>query len=271
VTGEVAIVAVLVLFYLSDCVVVSGSEARFLTGWRRGWWRRRGSIDINLSGPRRIAFAGVLPPLNPCIAADSGTLDVAAVRQSIGALQRHALPLLVLNNILFFSILVALPGVLLIERYAAYLTIAIIVSVLLWAATAACFLWTRRKTLGPSRFTQRVFTTLASPMALMRSIDVIAQQLFQPFHALALATVLCPREEVAAVARQYYFPQRPEERVPSEIEAFIRKHGLKGLVTAPPPRESGSESYCPRCWTQYGAGADVCADCEGRPLTAFTL
>lgn len=269
-TGEVAVVAVLILFYVSDCAVVSGPEARFFTGWRRGAWQLRRAIDINLNGPRRIAFGGVLPPLNPCIAADAGTLDVAAVRQLLDTLHRRALPLLLLNNVLFFAILVALPAVLLIERYAAYLTLAILISVSLWAATAGCFLWTRRRVLGPARFTQRVFTTLASPMALMRSVDTIAEQLFQPFHALALAAVLCPREELASLARQYYFPRAPDDPVAPEIEKFIKKQDLRELVLAAPARETGAASYCARCWTQYGASAEACADCDGRRLTPFT-
>jgi hypothetical protein len=55
------------------------------------------------------------------------------------------------------------------------------------------------------------------------------------------------------------------------LEAWLRaqKVDLEELIHPPPPSDTASVSYCPRCLAQFATPAGLCADCGGVELKPF--
>lgn len=136
-----------------------------------------------------------------------------------------------------------------------------------------------------------VATLLLSPPAAIRAHDLLTRDLLAEFHPLAVASVLCEQEEIAALAaatlRDARFPAYPvcpseddaacrteawsRERLTRALERFVERiGGTTALVDAPPERLSEDcRAYCPRCTNQFVLSEGTCHACGGRPLVPF--
>jgi hypothetical protein len=127
-----------------------------------------------------------------------------------------------------------------------------------------------------------------SPPAAIRARDLLARELLSGSHPLAVALVLCGREELQAFAaravRDARFPVADagatEDRLSRSaeewfhqaqrqaLESFARESGLSvEELLAPPPRQDPAvASFCPRCHAQYRTQGASCPDCVSVPL-----
>ena len=123
-----------------------------------------------------------------------------------------------------------------------------------------------------------LFSILLSPINAIRASDLLARDLFAGFHPVAVAQVVCRREEFESLAaeqlRAIKFSHSGSggyaDQVQHSLEALLQKAGLepKSLLEAP-QREDNCVSYCPRCLAQYTKTREDCADCGFSPLNAF--
>lgn len=141
---------------------------------------------------------------------------------------------------------------------------------------------------------KRLLMTCCSPAVAMKAADALARPLFQGFHPIAVATVVCRPEESKALAipllRELRYPLPASEQPRSETEQFfstplgqsftqrllarlLQVAASAGLTPAeietPPPQDEGAVSYCPRCHRQFVIVRDGCDACAGLPLAAF--
>ena len=130
------------------------------------------------------------------------------------------------------------------------------------------------------RFTRLLSTALFPPISI-RAADWICQHKLQEFHPLtAFKTWESPElfEKIATQTwRQTRWPRGTSAESGSDdlqvkaLEEFLDAQGLPAeKCDAAPLQQSGSESYCPRCHTQYASPASVCADCGGVKLVMFS-
>ncbi|MGH9363636.1 MAG: hypothetical protein ACRD2T_17130, partial [Thermoanaerobaculia bacterium] len=127
-----------------------------------------------------------------------------------------------------------------------------------------------------------------SPPAAIRARDFLARELLPGSHPLAVAGVLCGREELQAFAaravRDARYPvadaDPTENPLARSIEAWFGEAerealerfapeaglGVEELLAPPPRQDSAVASFCPRCLLQYRTESASCPDCAGVPL-----
>lgn len=214
--------------------------------------------------------------------------DVAAANARRKAFERIARPLRVLSNALWLALFGGL-GVAVALQNMLYLLAAAALTLLLWPVNAFVFTRTLRrqtwlgKGQGPE-LSKRV-VTLLSPLSAVRSVDVIARELWVSWDPFAVAAVLLSTGELRSFARPQLVAVASREgdglawwhgELRSRMERVLAERGIgvKELL-APPGREGQHVThYCPGCLAQYEAGAGgegQCANetCQGIPLCAF--
>ena len=130
---------------------------------------------------------------------------------------------------------------------------------------------------GEGRF-KSVFSTVLSPIYAIRAEDAVARDLLAGFHPVAVAGVMCSKQDLEAFAgeqlRTDKFSSRGTgwygEQLQLVLARLLEKKGVdvKRLLAAP-EREEGCVLYCPRCRAQYTKAREGCADCGYGELLAF--
>jgi hypothetical protein len=130
---------------------------------------------------------------------------------------------------------------------------------------------------GEGRF-KSVFSTVLSPIYAIRAGDALTRDLLAGFHPVAVAGVMCSRNELEAFAGEQIrinkFSARGANSYSDQLELtltrMLEKKGIdvKRLMAAP-DREEGCVVYCPRCHAQYTKAREGCADCGYGELLAF--
>jgi hypothetical protein len=115
--------------------------------------------------------------------------------------------------------------------------------------------------------------TLLSPISAVRIVDVLARHLLAAWHPVAVASVLCGRDDYLALARAACFSMAEDGC--ARLVAFLREAGDWEAVQAAPEAEDGCAAYCPACHAQFGERASQCPDCHvpvrRHPLTRADL
>ena len=146
-----------------------------------------------------------------------------------------------------------------------------------------CYVRARRVLAGEGRQSPSVVIFALSPPAAARAMTALTRDLAADVHPASAILRLCPIEDARAFAaharRTARFRGDDAEGIP-EAEWFAARWAARldalleetiGLATVPiaPAHDGESQSYCPRCWTQYTAAAGTCAECGDIALVAF--
>jgi hypothetical protein len=137
------------------------------------------------------------------------------------------------------------------------------------------------------RFSQTL-TILLAPCSAARANDLLSRYVLEQFHPLAVARQLASptafRHLAAHWLRELHYPAQPvcPVRAPEAqtIEADSRAHWLElinefllalglnpvELLQPPAAMDDTCHQYCPRCLSQFAAGARECPDCGGITL-----
>ncbi len=155
---------------------------------------------------------------------------------------------------------------------------------LLLAVLAARVFWRgarRLRTLGPTDRFQDLVLMVLYPPAAARFQDSLGSCLLTELDPLAAAAASRGRIDLPSLARTRLASIPPREdgseilrwfdtEVAAAVDALLHGEGISPeAVHLPPLRESGAESYCPRCRTQYRVGCGVCPDCPRVCLVGF--
>jgi hypothetical protein len=126
-----------------------------------------------------------------------------------------------------------------------------------------------------------------SPWLSSRSMDLLADPLFEGFHPLTLGRLLLTEETFTPWARKWllelkYPPvqaggpdvplllENSREEEERRLSQWLKEWGLETAKLLAPPAKSGDQdqSYCGRCEVTYHPKEGSCKDC-GRDLVAF--
>jgi hypothetical protein len=219
--------------------------------------------------------------------------DAGVVKQRLAVFQKQARMLSVVTNVLFIALFVGLAALVRLPL------VVILVPVLTVVATAwiAAPLLTELR-LRSSRWlrpewrpeaSKRVLTAL-TPLGAIRSVDLLARELFGDLDPLAVASALLPRVGFVAAARPRLVELRFGRGAPAgtqpdaawwrsvmraRIEQLLRSRGIdvETLIAAPARNGPQVASWCPSCLAQYDADhhQDGCnnAGCDCIPLVRY--
>jgi hypothetical protein len=137
------------------------------------------------------------------------------------------------------------------------------------------------------RFSQTL-TILLAPCSAVRANDLLSRYALEQFHPLAAARHFASPDAFRHLAahwlRELLYPARPVCPVSAPeaqtTEANARAHWLERinefllalginpaeLLQPPAAMDDACQQYCPRCLSQFAAGASGCSDCGGIPL-----
>lgn len=252
--------------YVAESVAFVEHGRVVFVGWRAGGWARRRGMQVHLRSGRTLTTGRILPPLDPPVVAAGSRMDRDALLARHAALIKVAAPLRWLSNALFAALFVGLPACLLIESENSPLGLITALTLALWLTTGIVLVRVARRLYPDSARRPSVLTTLASPLSMVRAVDVVAGPLFSEFHPLAFAHALGRHEDFVVLARLHLF----DARSATMTRDFLRSVGALDLVDAAPAADPSCRSYCPRCHAQFQGSAGNCTDC-GVVLRARTV
>ena len=138
---------------------------------------------------------------------------------------------------------------------------------------------------------RRLLMMCFSPAVAMRSRDLLARPLLTGFHPVAVATVLCRKDQLEEFGRdellRLIHPLPEESAIPpvargdrsenecrqllrERLEECLREAGVDpAALLAPPVPDPDAHSYCPRCRRQSIEAAGLCPDCVAIALQPF--
>jgi len=143
---------------------------------------------------------------------------------------------------------------------------------------------TKRKLFRPKERGSEIATLILSPALALRTNDLILRDLFEQFHWLAVARVTCRVEYALELTKAYIrnlefpTPSEKKDRDSTSEAAVIWKRSVWDFVfkeygeidiLPPSPGSADAECYCPRCFSQFIAAAELCTECE-IPLISFS-
>lgn len=121
---------------------------------------------------------------------------------------------------------------------------------------------------------QHLLTIAISPFAAIRALDLVAVDLFQGLHPVAVAFVVLPKENfltfVGPELRKVKFLMK-DPILEQFLGKFLSSQNIEvqTLLAPPLPNDVHSLTYCPACLTQYVLEYGTCADCGGVRLEAL--
>jgi hypothetical protein len=263
-----AILVALTALHAANALLLVERFDLVFTGWRRGTWRRRRGVELFVGRTGWLILRGAWPPLDPAIVMSTvrdARLDTASVMRQFERLGRHARALRALSNGLFAAIFVALPVAVFVPAAPITITQVLIVIGVLWAAAGVSLLRVRRRLYPVRGERPSVVAAMLSPVAMTNAVDVVARPLFAGCHPLAVARVVCRRDEYLRLARDHYYAGESADR--DLAVAFLGAHRDLEDVTAPPPHVPLCVAYCPRCHSQFRVASTPCPDCLAPTLS----
>jgi hypothetical protein len=209
-----------------------------------------------------------------------GSLREHSVRRRLQVFRGRSQWLRILANLQFFLLFVAAPlgfQLLGLRR----MLWPLVASIVLLSIYITVEFRTLHKTMTPEAGGTRLkagLTMLLSPVAAVRSCDVVSRDLFAGYHPLAVAAVLLPEKEFRAFAgeqlRECRFGEEPAgyygKTMERLMEQLIRRQGIvPEELMRPREREGKCVAYCPRCLAQYLKERSECPDCGHPGLVPF--
>ncbi len=275
----------------------------------RGIWPLAGDVLVNGrallrlgNGFQAIFFAQLLTALWQCSPMDrerlietslTRSLDIAEIKQRVRAFRLRSEALRLWCHGLFLILLVALPAsiwIWQIQRGWLWLGAEI---VLCLAGIAVTFIRAYRELFDRLRGTywRSLATMFCLPTSAIRSCDALSRDLLSEFHPLAVAAILCDRDEFQQFARrvlldlnQPLLPPCPSSdekcrltelnfrlRLKRRLKAMLecQGHVVSTLISPPKKIDPNCVAFCPRCDQQFEIENGVCIDCGGVQLKPF--
>ena len=166
---------------------------------------------------------------------------------------------------------------------------------LAFAVTVACAAWRHHKAHAPARSIERwssILKIVFCPPGAIRTVGDLTANFPMTCDPLVLSVLLSNEERqrfVLAYLRDLHFPikdalEGPAKKAVDWYRAKLLKHATEYIKTqnglrldammAPPVFETGCQSYCPRCRSQFTMNASDCSVCDGvrllRPNAALS-
>jgi hypothetical protein len=121
---------------------------------------------------------------------------------------------------------------------------------------------------------QQLLAMALSPFAAIRASDLLAAELLENSHPVAVARRLLPEEDFRDFAGAELRKVRylhGDVFLARVFEEFLARHAVdpEPLLRAPQRESLSAQTYCPVCLTQYLISGGVCRDCDGTQLVAF--
>lgn len=275
-TENQVLVLILVLIYLSECIVwVPHAQMAFQVARSQ-----RGTIHLPGTGLGnhlgRLLLAQPIPLLSGLHLAAAQGGDLHAERAHAKWLDFRAITTWVrLGANSSFMLLFGMIPIIWVRAGADSVAMLIAMCALLFTdlMTAFCFVRAHRRLYPELKFDRWKHAALIAlvPTHTARAQDTLARHALAAFHPLAVAALALPETKYHQFARRLQREAHhplPGENHPDreEIDFFLTREGIQPL---PPERVDGADQYCPRCHTQFGKEVSVCADCRDLRLVEF--
>jgi hypothetical protein len=148
----------------------------------------------------------------------------------------------------------------------------------------------KARLLNPQAPTLDLYVKIAKlvlyPIAATRCMDLLSYDFLSAFDPVAVAAVLCGKEQAARLAAKEWVVLRyttvPAEADAASIEAideyraarlhllesFSAQHGLplRAITEPPAPSDGRCKTYCPCCGAQYTLSDGLCTGCPNMVL-----
>ena len=130
---------------------------------------------------------------------------------------------------------------------------------------------------GEGRF-KSIFSTVLSPIYAIRAGDALVRDLLAGFHPVAVAGVVCSKQELEAFAGEQLRANKFSvagkswygDQLQLALANMLETSGLNAKrLLAAPERDGNCVLYCPRCRAQYTKAREDCADCGHAYLLGF--
>jgi hypothetical protein len=222
--------------------------------------------------------------------------DAEVPRQRLDVFRREARLLRVMTNLLWATLFLGLPVLIWLPVPLMFVGLGVAV-LLAWATAAVVFERTLRRSQGLPRplwpdLTKRV-VAVSSPLATVRSTDLLARELVGDLDPLAAAAPLLRPQDLGKLARPRLVDllHREDPELPDEARAaaqwsrdqhlarvrkLLRAHDVDADALLAPPRRDRQDlvAWCPGCLAQYEAAAareGQCLNdaCRGIELVVF--
>ena len=258
-----ALLAVLLALYAHECVVPQAAGEYVFFG-RAGRCRPVPGPMWSLASGNGYSFVNPVPSFGTVFRSGGSSFDVASARARRDAWHAETPMLRVLCGLLFA---VVFGGVMMLSAagaWSAWWPAFAIACVGTWAAVLVeCAQTLSRLYQLPFRqIMTRCGTLLLSPIAAMRAVDVTSAPLLSDYHPAVAAYARCTPDEFHHVSRMYLHENQADGNADAvRVRAFLEEVSALDVVSAPPAREEGAVSYCPRCSSQFSGPAVTCADC----------
>lgn len=275
-TENQVLVLILVLIYLSECIVwVPHAQVAFQVARSQN-----GTIHLPGTGLGnhlgRLLLAHPIPMFSGLhlAAAQRGDLHAERARATWHAFRAVTKFVRCGGNTSFLLLFGIIPIVWL-RLGSDTLAMLIAMSALLLTdlLTAFWFVRAHRRLYPEMKFVRWKHAALIAlvPTHTARAQDTLARHALAAFHPLAVAAVALPEMKYHQFARRLQREAQhplPGEHHPEreEIDRFLTREEIN---PRPPEPASGAGQYCPRCHTQFGKEVSVCADCRELPLVEF--
>lgn len=291
-SGPATLLATLATLYVIECIVIiRGGQVAFRGTLRGGWCVVRGGLSIGGAGAR-IVLLPLLPWMRGMLvtswSGDGRPVRPGEIRARSAALDQATIALRI--DALAMAVMVFLAGPLAVRLVgwtvawplllAGVLVIALLIVGDFRAAASAVEPGATRGSRMPA-----LVTFALSPAAAMRAEDVLLRSALAGHSALAVAHVLCTREEFERLAAEWIRSRRRGEAVVgaavgpgsghgperTAMEEFIATVAPELLRTGAAPRrqDPDARSYCPSCACEFAIMEGACEACGGVALERF--
>ncbi len=206
-------------------------------------------------------------------------MDLGAVEERLKLFGQKSRWLGIAVNLQFFLLFVIVPMAFfrfgsraLWPMLAAVLTTSIFITWQLWRLHKAFF-----PNDGDGRF-KSVFSSALSPIYAIRAGDALVRDLLAGFHPVAVAGVVCSKQELEAFAGEQLRANKFSvagkswygDQLQLALANMLETSGLNAKrLLAAPERDGNCVLYCPRCRAQYTKAREDCADCGHAYLLGF--
>lgn len=248
------------VFYAFECMAWVRPTDVMFSGSRLGAYRRSQGPWVFTGLGGGITLGGLFPPLATLVAADTAqtSVAVAEIDERARAFESNAAQLRMLCNVTFVYAFVVVPATVWWRGLpSSWLPLFLGLLALMWLVGLEFYRRFRR--LYPEApWLEHVVGICCWPPTAIRAVDRLARPLCEHHAPLAVAHVLCDKEEFLKIARREYFGGDKQALARSLVD---RIGVVDELMTPPQPEDETCSCYCPRCHMQYQHDIGNCVDC----------
>jgi hypothetical protein len=245
---------ILIVIYISECIVWTKPGDWILYGRRKKHWRVVRSPQFMIGDTGGFTIIGAVPPLPVyvLISASENVLnagkaspakrkepsfDISSLEERVRNFEEKSRIVQIVGNLLFLMIFLVLPAVLWTETIAFYWLPLAIGFLCLWVLGIGSFFVAHRH-LFQDKKAQRWKRTLLigiSPLSTIRAANQLSKDLVRDFHPIAACYYLCSRSDFEHHARMTYYdvtraPLTNMVGVPLNVHPFFRSENNHRLA-----------------------------------------